>query len=145
MASEKKLEREQRPQRVSVVLAAFGVLAEQPVDLVPVEPPAQMCAGPQHCRRIRRKVLTEPTVERYAEAVLASAEDLLGQEIGDGTFEDAFERKASNLDGRRQAGRELEQLHVEEWGANLESVRHAHPVRLDEQVVEQVRVEVKRE
>ena len=45
-----------------------------------------------------------------------------------------------NAGGRRAA--KAEQLGVEERAAHLEPVRHAHPVGLDEQVVEQVGAQV---
>ena len=80
MPAQEQLEREQRPQRVTVVARAALVLGEQPVDLSAVEVRCARCApGPSDRRSLGVEVLAEPAVERHPEAVLASRQDLLRQ------------------------------------------------------------------
>src|SRR4051794_20822228 len=119
LTAQEHLERQQRPQRVAVVASAGHVLADDAAQglLVQVVACARRVAQ-QHALGVGAQVGPEPTVERDAEAALTAAEDLRGQRRPDRVLQDALERQPAGLEARAQAGRELDELVVEERRAD---------------------------
>ncbi len=86
----------------------------------------------------------EPAVEGDAEAHLGAGEDLGGDQVGEGGFQDDLGPAAAEakfvVDGQRQG--QLDDAVVEERAPGFERVRHARLIDLDQEVAGQIRQEV---
>ena len=84
------------------------------------------------------QVAAEPDAERHAEALLAPVEDVARQQRGRHFLQHVLAPAVLDLQRRRQRGRELDDLVVEQRHARLDRVRHAHAIDLRQHVLRQV-------
>ena len=84
----------------------------------------------------------KPTVKWNSESPLAPSQDLTREEISDRCLQHPLTHEAPHVMPGREAQRDVEQLCVQEGRTDLEPVGHAHPVGLDQQVVEEIGAEV---
>ena len=98
--------------------------------------------GSEEVLQRRAKVAAEPVSERDHETLLPVGEHLLGQDPGEGGFQEPLQATTGHLDPRGQAQALLDDPVVAERGADLEGVVHAHPIGHREEIVGKISGEI---
>jgi hypothetical protein len=81
LLAEEDLERQEGPQSVPLFGTPSGVRTHEPIERLSVNMVSDACTGAKHCRRVARKVFSEPAIERDAEASFAATQYLCGEKV----------------------------------------------------------------
>ena len=122
-----------------MVSLAGEVRFDQPPDKRRLEIAALKTGGRQ--QRVSEQfpeVPPEPDTERDAESLLRPIEDLLWQQRRRHFLENVLPAPIRDLQGRRKAGGERNDLVVEQWHARFNGMRHAHAVHFRQHVLWQI-------
>ena len=123
--------------------AAVAMLAPEPRDGAVVEDAAiAQAAVEQQGVDHRRERAAQPFADRRLEAVLGTIDDRLRNPALEQPPQQVLAAAVLQLQRRRHGRGELEQLVIEQRLARLERHRHAHPIDLGQDVVDEVGLDV---
>jgi hypothetical protein len=126
-----------------VIGRAATVLVEERPDVRQVEQSGDERPGSEHLLlEIAGEGTGDPLADRRGESPLRQRHDLLRQPALGEPAQQPLGLEPGHLPGRGDAERQLDHLVVQQRTADLQAVRHAHPVHLRQDVVGQVDGEV---
>jgi hypothetical protein len=92
--------------------------------------------------QIDAEIATEPPVQRHSKTAFLSVQDLGWDQICHSGLEDALQRQSFQPRFGRQREGELDEAMVQQRRSHFETMSHAHPVHLYQQVINQIRIEI---
>ena len=124
---------------VAVICASIEMVGDGPVDTRPVKKSG--CLDRLSIDRIKQAIFQnrpKPVVRRDVETLLRSGQHRLWELVTHQLAKDVLEGRSANLQIVREAGGEFHDAMIEERRADFERMRHAHAIRLVEDVVGKV-------
>ena len=134
---------EQGPQLLRVVDLALHVVLGPIGHIIPIQPFPQFGVGREHAFiQDPTPGATKPVRKWHGKTLFPPVEHRSRNDVGEGLPEEVLERSSPAQVLGWKAGSVLDQVGVQKRHAKLYAVRHAHTVRLDQEIIDEVGTEV---